>query len=414
MSTAKYNLIQEWALKYPGLLFQRMENSAYLIRGVIVIHDKWIRLKLCLPNFPELRQFKLYVQQHLEYKSYDSNNLPLQANWTLHDLLSHLALQEPEPILQDVAVVKQRNIYAEILELHKPEEYRLQVDENCTRIHFSSFAENEAHYLELELPSMWVLNHSLPDCVLLKDMLEGNSRTLQEVLNLYLKLLDELRPFYESFLDIDELCDVLQPSPITTKHNYRVFPLRDRVYLKVTIADPFSSYGSMAVQIIGPTEEVAQLRHVLSDGLGSWDTELDMHKNLLRIFDLCYFPMPAGGGDDLNNPQKEEEHRCNICFVYRLDNGEVPLVSCDNPRCVLKCHAECLKEWFDTLIEGKTFLEVSFGLCPFCKAVSITSPDYEKPLLRSVFHFRNYLPHLPHCWRTKRDQAQLELFTVSV
>lgn len=370
MNTIENNLRREYAQKYPGLLFQRMKNNGYVISGVVSINDKLIRLKLCLPHFPELRKYQLYVQQHLEYKNYNSDNLPLKEHWTLDDLLSYIAQQLPEPILEDATVVKQRNIYAEILELHKPQEYRLQLDENCTRIRFCSFAEHEAHYLELELPTMRLLEHSLPDCVLLKDMLAGNSHSLIDILNLYLKLLDELRPFYESFLDIDELCDVLQPSPITTKHNYRVFPLKDRVYLKVTIADPFASYGSMAVQIIGPTEEVAQLRHVLSEGLSSWDTELDMHKNLLRVFDLCYFPMPAGGGD-LDHPQKDDEQHCNICFVYRLDNGEVPLVSCDNSRCVLKCHAECLKEWFDTLIEGKTFLEVSFGLCPFCKSVSI-------------------------------------------
>lgn len=396
MNTEENNLGREWPQKYPNLLFQQMENNAYVISGGVSINNKFIRLRLCLPHFPELRNYQLYVQQHLEYKSYNSDNLPLKAHWTFDDLLSHIAQQLPEPILEEVPAVKQRNIYAEILKLHKPQEYRLQLDDNCTRIRFCSFAEHEAHYLELELPTMRLLQHSLPDCVQLKDMLAGNSLSLIDILNLYLKLLDELRPFYESFLDIDELCDVLQPSPITTKHNYRVFPLKDRVYLKVTIADPFASYGSMAVQIIGPTEEVAQLRHVLSEGLCSWDTELDMHKNLLRIFDLCYFPMPAGGGG-LDHPPKEEERHCNICFVYRLDNGEVPLVSCDNSRCVLKCHAECLKEWFDTLIDGKTFLEVSFGLCPFCKAVRIFLIYYDKSLLISVFFFRNYLHHLLHC-----------------
>ncbi|KAH8407231.1 hypothetical protein KR222_010904, partial [Zaprionus bogoriensis] len=368
MDAAEKALRREWALKYPGLLLRRNKNNVYVISGVVIIDEKCLRLKLCLPHFPQLHEFQLHVQQHLEYKSYNSDKLPLQADWQLDDLLSHLAGQLPEPMPRESSVIKVRNIYEEILELHKPQEYRLQVDERCTRVRFSSFAEHEAHYLELELPSMRLLDHSLPDCVLLKDMLAGNERTLMDILSLYLKLLDELRPFYESFMDIDELCDVLQPSPITTKHNSRVFPLKNRVYLKVTIADPFASYASMSVQIIGPTEEVAQLRHVLSDGLSSWDTEVDMHKNLLRIFDLCYFPMPTGETGELDQSQKEAEQHCNICFVYRLDNGEVPLVSCDNPRCVLKCHAECLKEWFDTLIDGKTFLEVSFGLCPFCKA----------------------------------------------
>ncbi|KAH8311244.1 hypothetical protein KR044_005204 [Drosophila immigrans] len=360
--------VKELLAKYPGLQVEHSKNNAYIFNGVVYINEKWLRLKLYLPHFPELRGFRLYLQQQLEYKLYNNANLQLQADARLDDLLTQLAMQLPAPKASNNTPSKQQNIYAEILELHKPLEYRLQLDEHCSRIRFSNFADYDVHYLELELPTLRVLEHSLPECVNLAQMLATNARTLADALNLYLKLLDELRPFYDSLADIDELCDVLEPSPITTKHNSRVFPLKDRVYLKLSIADPFASYGSMALQIIGPTEEVAQLRHVLSDGLGSWDMELDMHKNLLRIFDLCYFPMRSDLGQLQAAP--EEEQHCNICYVYRLDTGEVPLVSCDNSRCVLKCHAACLKEWFDTLIDGKTFLEVSFGLCPFCKAVS--------------------------------------------
>ncbi|KAH8388196.1 hypothetical protein KR093_000108 [Drosophila rubida] len=360
--------LRDLIVNYTGLQVEHYKNNAYVISGVVYISKKWIRLKLYLPHFPELRNFQLYVQQHLEYKLYNNVNLKIQANWRLDDLLKQLVNQLPVSNELNAVPSKQQNIYAEILELHKPQEYRLQLDERCSRIRFSNFAEFDAHYLELELPSLRLLAHSLPDCVNIEEMLASSVRSLAAALGLYLKLLDELRPFYASLADIDELCDVLEPSPINTKHNIRVFPLKDRVYLKLTIADPFASYGSMSLQIIGPTEEVAQLRHVLSDGLGSWDMELDMHKNLLRIFDICYFPMRSDLGQLLQ--ASEEEQHCNICYVYRLDTGEVPLVSCDNARCVLKCHAACLKEWFDTLIDGKTFLEVSFGLCPFCKSVS--------------------------------------------
>ncbi|XP_032595981.1 uncharacterized protein LOC6567588 isoform X1 [Drosophila grimshawi] len=365
------NLKCDLAAQFPGLCIDQRKNSACLISGVVFINDKWIRLKLYLPHFPELRGFELYVQQHLEYIIFTNDNLPIQADWQLLDLLTHLAQLLPPSIRPEITLAEAcHNIYAEILELHKPQEYRLQLNERCTRIRFCSFGDFESHYVELELPTLRLLEHSLPDCIQLADILANSARSLKDVLHLYLKLLEELRPFYECFTNIDELCDVLQPFPITTKHNTRVFPLRDRVYLKLSIADPFASSASMAVQIIGPTEEVAQLRHVLSDGLASWDIEQDIHTNLLHTFDLCYFPMPA----DLGLPQKEEDEQlCNICYVFRLDSGEVPIVSCDNPRCVLKCHAACLKEWFDTLIDGKTFLEVSFGLCPFCKAKLSTS-----------------------------------------
>ncbi|KAM8704758.1 hypothetical protein ACLKA7_009246 [Drosophila subpalustris] len=365
----------QFIAKFPGLQLEHLKENAYVISGVVHINEKWIRLKLYLPHFPELHDFQLHVQQHLEYKRYNNSNLQIKEDWQLEDLLTSLVqLLPPAPVSLETSSIQQKNnIYAEILELHKPQEYRLQLDDHCSRIRFSNFAEYELHYLELELPTLRLLEYSLPDCVSLADMLKSSARSLTDVLHLYLKLLDELRPFYDCFVNIDELCDVLQPSPITTKHNSRVFPLKERVYLKVTIADPFANHNSIAVQIIGPTEEVAQLRHVLSDGLSNWDAELDMHKNLLRIFDLCYFPMPAGVELDQLMEKNEDDQHCNICYVYRLDTGEVPLVSCDNPRCVLKCHAACLKEWFDTLIDGKTFLEVSFGLCPFCKAKLSTS-----------------------------------------
>ncbi|XP_017849191.1 E3 ubiquitin-protein ligase FANCL [Drosophila busckii] len=314
--------------------------------------------------------------EQLEYKLYNSACLEIKPGWQLEDLLAHLDELLPKQKVKDMdrgLATKSSNIYAEIVKLHKPQKYRMELNEAYTRLRFSRFVEFEAHYLELELPTLRLLQHSLPECVALANILANKAPTLTDVLNLYLRLLEELRPFYDSFVDIDELCDVLQPYPITTKHNTRVFPLKERVYLKLSIADPFASYGSMAIEIIGPTEDVAQLRHVLSDGLSSWDMELDMHKNLLRIFDLCYFPMPATV--ELGETQRaaDDQQLCNICYVYRLDSGEVPIVSCDNQRCVLKCHAACLKEWFDTLADGKTFLEVSFGQCPYCKGKLSTS-----------------------------------------
>ncbi|XP_020814013.1 E3 ubiquitin-protein ligase FANCL [Drosophila serrata] len=375
MDSEERNLEQFLAGKHPGLLAERQPSGACIIRGVICNDGNWRRLKLYVPHHPALHGFQLYVQEHLEYKLYTADNLKVQDDWLLEDLLGNL--EKILPIKETISCIRdapeQGNIYADILALHKPKEYRLQTNDACSRIRFSEFVDYEKHYLELEVPSLRLLENSLPDCIPLAEMMVKSARTLEDVLILFRKVLEELRPFYDNFMDIDELCHVLQPSPVTTKHNSRVFPLMDRVYLKVTIVDPFACIASMALKIIGPTEEVARLRHVLSDGLGNWDPELDMHKNLLRIFDLCYFPMPEWTDDPKQKEEDDEQKRCNICFEYRLDGGEVPLVSCDNTKCVLNCHAACLKEWFQTLMEGKTFLEVSFGLCPFCKAKLSTS-----------------------------------------
>ncbi|XP_017057622.1 uncharacterized protein LOC108098928 [Drosophila ficusphila] len=357
------------AENYPGLFAELRPNGSCLIQGNICKEGTCRPLKLYLPHYPVLNDFQLFLLEKMEYKKYTSENLKVQDEWMLKDLLANL----PKAPLCPKKPELQGNVYQDILALHKSEEYRTQMDEECTRLRFCEFSDFEHHYLELEVPSLRLVDHSLPECVPLGEMLTKSTGNLEEKLILFRKLLEDLRPFYENFMDIDELCHVLQPSPITTKHNTRVFPLKDRVYLKLTIGDPFACMASMALKIIGPTEEVAQLRHVLSDGLGNWDSELDIHKNLLRIFDLCYFPMPDWSEGAKKDEEENEELRCNICFVYRLDSGEVPLVSCDNAKCVLKCHAACLEEWFQTLMEGKTFLEVSFGQCPFCKAKLSTS-----------------------------------------
>ncbi|XP_017071920.2 uncharacterized protein LOC108108383 [Drosophila eugracilis] len=377
MDTGNSDVERALVRKYPGLTVELKPSGSCSISGVICNKGIWRSLKLYLPHYPVLHGFVLYVQFGVEYKIFSPDNLKLQDDWMLEDLLDNLEkilpAKETESISKKPKTTYQGNIYSDILDLRKSKEYRMQIDDDCSVLRLSEFNEHERHYLELEIPSLRVRDHSLPECVSLGEMLTKSARTLEEVINLFRKLLEDLRPFYDNFMDIDELCHVLQPSPATTKHKSRVFPLKDRVYLKLTIGDPFACIASMALQIIGPTDEVAQLRQVLSEGLGNWDSEVDIHKNLLRMFDLCFFPMPDWCDGPKQDEEDNEELRCNICFSYRLDSGEVPLVSCDNPKCVLRCHAGCLKEWFQTQMEGKTFLEVSFGLCPFCKAKLSTS-----------------------------------------
>ncbi|XP_059217619.1 E3 ubiquitin-protein ligase FANCL-like, partial [Stomoxys calcitrans] len=190
---------------------------------------------------------------------------------------------------------------------------------------------------------------------------------LTALLQHFRKLLEDLASFYENFTDIDELCHVVQPTLPTTKENWRLFVLKERIFLKLQFSDPFAPLSSMTVHIIGPTTEVANLRRIYSEGLCDWDSELDVHKNLLRIFDLCFFPMPPPDGSEASL------QFCNICYTYKLDTGEIPIISCDNSNCSLIFHAECLKEWFSTLADGKTFLDVAFGACPFCKSKLSTS-----------------------------------------
>lgn len=315
------------------------------------------------PHFPSVKSFQINLQKSCRIETFSSDLVDIPKDWPVDQLLEFLPHLLPEENTPSKEEKLEQNIYSEIADLYSNSEYSIHLNETCSRIRFDKFSQNE-HYLEVALPSLQILEHSLPVCMDWQEML-GKSASLTALVQQFCKYLEDLRPFYENFADIDELCHVVQPSLPTTKENWRLFVLKERVFLKLQFNDPFSPLNSMSVHIIGPTSEVTNLRRTYSDGLRDWDGELDVHKNLLRIFDLCFFPMPP-----TENSESSLQF-CNICYCYKLERGEIPIVSCDNPNCSLIYHAACLKEWFNTLADGKTFLDVSFGACPFCKAVSV-------------------------------------------
>lgn len=319
------------------------------------------------PSFPTIENVSLHIQQGFNIKIYTTAKLNVPKNWSIEELIENLGkIIEPDEtgaqISAEISNKQKKNIYDEISCLYAPDEYEILLDNNCSRVRFTKFLQNEHHFLEVALPNLEVVNHSLPSCIDLQNGL-GKIESLSMLLHQYRTFLDGLKPFYDHFTDIDELCHVVQPSLPNFKENWRLFVLKERVFLKVQFSDPFSPLSSMSVNIIGPTTEVTQLRRVYSEGMRDWDSELDVHKNLLRIFDLCFFPMAPA-----ENSSKSLQH-CNICYSYKEENGEIPIVSCDNNHCSLIFHAACLKEWFNMLTDGKTFLDVAFGSCPFCKSV---------------------------------------------
>lgn len=328
-----------------------------------------MHIKLTCPNYPNLKNFQLQVQQSFNIKNLNCEKLNIPSNWLVEDLIENLPSllkSDDEKSLNHVPTYKaedlQTNIYAELANLYAPSDYEMLVNDNCSLVRFQRFALNEQHFLEVALPSLQILDHSLPTCIEWKELF-AKATILTMILQQYRQFLESLQPFYENFTDIDELCHVVQPPLPTTKANWRLFVLKEKVFLKVQFTDPFAPLSSMSVHIIGPTAEVTQLRRVYSEGLRDWDGELDVHKNLLRIFDLCFFPMTPAEGS------QSTLQFCNICYCYKLEEGEIPIVSCDNNQCSLIFHAACLKEWFNSLADGKTFLDVAFGACPFCKAV---------------------------------------------
>lgn len=219
-----------------------------------------------------------------------------------------------------------------------------------------------------------------------------------------------MEQFYIQMNSIDELTYVVEPVDISTKHNYRViklgnlfvlraflelefnrdicFTTENRVYMKIKI-DPMEP-KSITAAFYGPSKSIERYRKMYLDRIDDWNANDDIYRNLLKIFGnffvliiiiilqiiLHILPWLRFGLtflDLMTFPQRSifdnnTEEYCNICYTYRMA-GQIPIVSCDNEKCSLIFHTICLKEWFTTLRDARTFLNMTSGRCPSCKEV---------------------------------------------
>uniref|UniRef100_A0A1A9W701 RING-type domain-containing protein n=1 Tax=Glossina brevipalpis TaxID=37001 RepID=A0A1A9W701_9MUSC len=359
------NLLLE---KYLGLLPSSYNANKVSLQGPIKIENKWIHTKIQISLLQNLKNIGVQTQHHHHIKIKRISEISkLMEGVYIENQKNGNNNMDQSNITSNIIPTKQKSgsIYTEIASLLS-EDCKIYLDKNHKCLRFEIFACHKDHYLELSLPSMQALKHTLPDCIDLQALIK-ECKSLKALLQKFSTFLEGLKPFYENLADIDELCHVVQPSKITTKENWRTIVLKERAFLKIEFKDPFAPLNTMMVNIIGPTGEVGTLRRIFNDGLHRWDGDLNVHRNLLRVFDLCFFPM------SLVIESETALIFCNICCSHKSEEGDIPMVSCDNPNCSLIFHASCLKKWFSSLKDGQIFLNVAFGTCPFCKTKLSTS-----------------------------------------
>lgn len=133
--------------------------------------------------------------------------------------------------------------------------------------------------------------------------------------------------------------------------------------MRITV-DPLA-LSSIVCTIIGPSYATGRYRDLYDRHIANWDTDLDIYQNMLRIFAVTAFPVRPTA-----TTATATDSNCGICLEYRHCDQHIPLVACDNERCTVVYHTACLRQWFAAQPESRTFLDVTFGKCPYCKDVS--------------------------------------------
>uniref|UniRef100_A0A1B0D3S4 Uncharacterized protein n=1 Tax=Phlebotomus papatasi TaxID=29031 RepID=A0A1B0D3S4_PHLPP len=230
----------------------------------------------------------------------------------------------------------------------------VEMSSDCTKIRMSGMSGNEQHFLEFAVSDraqVKVTDHSLPA---LPGEMFWKIGTIESHMASFQSFLGQLVEFYDNMHTIDELCFVVGPPEITTKTTHRIIKFSEKIFLKISI-DPLIP-SQISLNFIGPIAKVEPLREIYNEKIADWDSEMDVHKNLLRMYDMIYFPMKE---NDVETP-------CNICFDY-LQGSSIPIISCDNTKCNVIFHLQCLKNYFVTLRSSKTMFTLAMGQCPFCR-----------------------------------------------
>ncbi|KAJ6640314.1 E3 ubiquitin-protein ligase FANCL [Pseudolycoriella hygida] len=336
-------------------------NNSKEFYGIINHKGSVYRTYLKIPEYPLMKGSKIKILKDLHNftvtcEESDSVGEFFSKFEKAADSCGENKLQYEEILLQH----KRKNILDELNILRRQEGYEVSVATDLSTVKFC----DKTHFLILSLTNnleVGIFEHSLPEK---QKWFTSSTGTLTSFFNEFTRTLDDLEEFYSNLNTIDELCYVLDPVEPSTKCNYRIFKVEQKCYMKLMMNPLLPS--SVAATFIGPTLLVEKYRRKYEEEIVNWDQDLDVHKNLLKICGLVYFPVR-------NDEDEGDEMNCSICGTFQMDNS-IPMISCDNFKCDLVFHVGCLKQWWSMVADNKTFLYIELGTtCPMCKEKLSTS-----------------------------------------
>ncbi|XP_055679924.1 E3 ubiquitin-protein ligase FANCL [Lutzomyia longipalpis] len=347
--------------------FLEIDAEKHKFVGFLTIKEDFFKINVTLPEYPLANGAKVEVYDLCEKIPVD---LPPECGETaevwMGRLEMYLELNECKESSEIDGILSSIERYEEILrqlDVLENSGHTVEATNDFSRIKVGLMSGNEQHFVEFGIVAggqVKVLTHSLPS---LPGEMFWKIGSIESHMSRFRILLGQIGEFYTNLHTIDELCFVVGPGKITTKTTYRIIKFNEKIFLKIKLDPLVPSQISLA--FIGPIAKVEPLRGIYNEKIADWDNEMDVHKNLLRMYDLIYFPMR---GD-------EEETPCSICFEY-AQGKTIPIISCDNTKCNVIFHLQCLREYFDTLRGSKTMFTLAMGQCPFCRQKLTTFLDF--------------------------------------
>ncbi|EFC49774.1 predicted protein [Naegleria gruberi] len=195
-----------------------------------------------------------------------------------------------------------------------------------------------------------------------KDLL-SSKLTLSIIYEKYKEMIEKISDFFDVIEDFDTNVRVLEPEKPTRAHTMRRIVIGNHCSMQIVI-DPFKPREKPKdIKLLGSDSIISPLKFNLNNNRNKWNMNKLLRENLETLMDI-EFPKPS---TDPTTEQDEFSENCGVCYSYRL-NMKIPDKVCDNVKCGMPFHSECLIEWLRSIPGTHQSFDTVFGSCPYCSS----------------------------------------------
>ncbi|KAG2375094.1 hypothetical protein C9374_010098 [Naegleria lovaniensis] len=246
--------------------------------------------------------------------------------------------------------------------------------------------QDRNHYVEVHTSTMDTMAEIPPECqalvdaelskissshIVRNDVMIDDDNT-QHVLSLsvihdkYREMIEKLSDFFTVIEDFDEHLRILEPEKPTRSHTMRRIVIGNHCSLQLQI-DPFKPRERPKdIKLLGSDSIISPLRLKMNQNRNKWDLNKLLRENLETVMEIT-FPAKKSTDPNVMNTEEEYSENCGVCYSYRM-NMKVPDKVCDNEKCGMPFHTECLVEWLRSIPGTHQSFDTMFGSCPYCSS----------------------------------------------
>jgi E3 ubiquitin-protein ligase FANCL len=187
--------------------------------------------------------------------------------------------------------------------------------------------------------------------------------TLQSILEHYTSAINDQLQLFFSIMDcVDSSTWVLEPEHPNYSHTVRRIAIGSHSSIQIEV-DPLHPTYLPQFRFLGADSIINPVKESLHKKQHIWNNDVSSENYIQQLQDIFSITFPVKQ-QVVDNSELSEE--CGICYAYRQDDMSIPDKVCENIKCCMPFHTQCLSQWLRALPDAVQRFDTLSGKCPYC------------------------------------------------